>query len=82
MITTVPGNYRNEYYGLSTDEKPINGVPNASEFKTIDTCELFMFDAENMRWCEQSTRPDQRDDEESRSDIVGIGQVDFMTLQE
>lgn len=40
-----------EFYGLSTDEKPINDkVPNACVFFEMDTLKAYMFDKENMQW--------------------------------
>lgn len=45
--------------GLSTDEKPIDGVPNGSTFYVMDAKELglettlYMFDEENKKWLEQ-----------------------------
>lgn len=55
MITKVKpvGNARAEFYGLSTDEKPTEGVANASVFYEMDTTNVFMFDAENNVWHEQ-----------------------------
>ena len=51
MITMKPGNYINEYCGLSSDEKPIDAlVPNASLFLEIDTGDLYLFDRENGEW--------------------------------
>ena len=41
-----------EYYGLSTDEKPIEGVGNGSIFFAADTCQVFMFDEEHQVWIE------------------------------
>jgi len=44
-----------EFFGLSTDEKPIdkiNGIEiaNGSVFIEIDTKEVFMFDEEHKTW--------------------------------
>jgi hypothetical protein len=44
---------RNEYYGLSTDIKPIEGVQNADIFYEMDTRKAFMFDEEGSTWIEQ-----------------------------
>jgi hypothetical protein len=46
-----------ELNGLSTDEKPVgevNGekIVNGSTYFEMDTCNLFMYDAENQRWIE------------------------------
>ena len=38
------------YYGLSTDEKPTEGVGNGSCFIEIDTFKGSLFDLENKRW--------------------------------
>lgn len=42
-----------EYYGLSTDEKPVEGVKNSAVFYEMDTQKIFMFDEENQAWLEQ-----------------------------
>lgn len=47
-----------EFYGLSTDEKPVgkmNGVniPNGSMFIEMDTKKMYLFDEENQTWLEQ-----------------------------
>lgn len=36
--------------GLSTDEKPINKVPNGSTYTEINTGTVYMFDEENKTW--------------------------------
>ena len=39
------------YYGLSTDEKPIDtSVPNAATFYEMNTRQLFIFDVEHHEW--------------------------------
>ena len=54
MITMKPGNYVNEYYGLSTDTKPVDDyVPNASIFYAIDTGDIYLFDGQNKSWIKQ-----------------------------
>lgn len=55
MITKVKpvGNARAEFYGLSTDNKPTDGVVNASVFYEMDTGTVFMFDEEHKVWLEQ-----------------------------
>lgn len=42
-----------ELYGLSTDEKPVENIPNASTFYEMDTKQIFLFDEQNKRWLEQ-----------------------------
>lgn len=44
---------RDEYYGKSTDAKPVDGVNNADIFYEMDTKKVFLFDAENKTWLEQ-----------------------------
>lgn len=44
-----------ELIGLSTDEKPIDGIPNGSTFQEMNTGKMFMFDAESKTWHEQPT---------------------------
>jgi len=55
MITIVEpesnvGFYPYEVYGLSTDEKPVRGITNASIFYEMDTRNAFIFDQENSKW--------------------------------
>lgn len=48
-----------DYRGKSTDEKPVEGVPNGSTFYVMDAAEkdlpttLYMFDADENRWWAQ-----------------------------
>lgn len=51
MIIKNP-NYSNEYYGMSTDIKPVNAL-NASRFYEIDTGNVYMFDEEGKQWFKQ-----------------------------
>lgn len=44
---------RAEFYGKSTDTKPMDGVNNADIFYEMDTKKVFLFDAENKQWLEQ-----------------------------
>ncbi len=41
-----------EYYGLSTDTKPMDGVDNAALFIEMDTDKVYLFDAEDAEWLE------------------------------
>jgi len=45
------------YVGKSTDEKPVDNVPNGSDFYEMDKVDgkhrLFMFDADTNTWIEQ-----------------------------
>ena len=48
----------NEYYGLSTDEKPtaatgVTNIPNGSTLYCMDDQVTFMYDAENDEWRQQ-----------------------------
>lgn len=52
MITTNLNAHNREFYGLSTDEKPLD-CGNASVFYEMDTKKIFMFDAANKVWLEQ-----------------------------
>ena len=64
IITTVKvrdlidGEWReqNEYYGKSTDTKPIDGVENADVFYEMDTRQAFMFDKEDGVWVQQTSQ--------------------------
>lgn len=40
------------YHGLSTDEKPVNNVPNGSRFIEMDTGSVFMFNWTVSEWVE------------------------------
>lgn len=47
-----------EFFGLSTDEKPVDvydgmKITNASVFYEMDTKKIFMYDEENKVWHEQ-----------------------------
>ena len=54
MITMIPGNYINEYYGKSTDTKPVDDyVPNGSMFYEMNTKKVYCFDGESKTWLEQ-----------------------------
>jgi hypothetical protein len=44
---------RAEFYGVSSDTKPVEGVNNADIFYEMDTKVVFLFDAENKTWLEQ-----------------------------
>ena len=44
---------RSEYYGKSSDTKPIAEVKNADIFYEMDTKKLFLFCEENSAWIEQ-----------------------------
>lgn len=44
---------RGEYYGKSTDTKPVDGVSNADIFYEMDTKKVFLFDEEKKLWLEQ-----------------------------
>ena len=40
------------HYGLSTDEKPVDGVQNGEALVEMDTGKVFTFDEENKTWRE------------------------------
>lgn len=44
---------RAEYYGKSTDTKPVNGVNNSDIFYEMDTKKVFLFDKDASVWLEQ-----------------------------
>lgn len=37
-------------YGLSTDEKSVDGYKNADRFLEMDTGNVFLFDEQNKKW--------------------------------
>lgn len=58
MITLYQAAYQNEprareYAGLSSDEKPLDGVENGSWFTEIDTGKKYRFDKQNQLWIVQ-----------------------------
>ena len=52
-VTLEAGNYINEYFGLSTDEKPTDYVPNGSSFFEMDTGDFYFFDSDAGVWLKQ-----------------------------
>lgn len=36
--------------GLSSDVKPVDGIPNGSTFYEADTVEVYMFDSDSQTW--------------------------------
>ena len=55
MVTKIKSNNSltcnvEEYFGLSTDIKPIEGVLNASIFYEMDTMNVWLFDRQNQLW--------------------------------
>jgi hypothetical protein len=44
---------RVEYYGLSADTKPVEGVNNADIFYEMDTKKAYLFDESGAIWLEQ-----------------------------
>lgn len=56
MVTIANGAYGTlpmQLFGLSVDEKPVEGVGNASVFYEMDTQKIYMFDKANEDWLEQ-----------------------------
>lgn len=41
-----------DYYGLSTDTKPLEDVPNGSKFFEMDASKVYLFDAHGKEWKE------------------------------
>lgn len=66
-----------ELFGLSTDSKPIDKIPNGSTFREIDTGAEFMYDAGTMTWFKQPVTSDSGstdttpDDDTSGGDMSG-----------
>ena len=61
MVTLRPSykSYLNEYFCISTDEKPVGGdIKNGSTLREIDTRKKYMYDAEHQTWLEVSWIPD------------------------
>ena len=42
------------FVGLSTDEKPTDGVPNGACYISMDNSKLYFYDASNEQWKEWS----------------------------
>ena len=55
FVTLARGEIRRpvEFYGKSSDTKPVDGVKNAETFYEMDTKKLFMFDEDDRKWIEQ-----------------------------
>lgn len=52
-----------EFYGLSDDTKPTDGIATGSVFFEVDTSAIFIYDEENSTWYEIGA-------ENSDSDII------------
>lgn len=50
MYTYVNSNTTPEYRGLLVDMNEITNAPNGSVFVSMDTSEVYMYDAENKQW--------------------------------
>ena len=48
-ILTDSQNYI-EAYGLSTEDKPMNGIATGSKYTCVDTGEQYLFDELTMQW--------------------------------
>lgn len=48
--TNDPYRALRHYMGLSSDEKPLENVPNGSDWYSMDTGDVFLFDADGKRW--------------------------------
>lgn len=44
---------RYDYYGLSSDVKPVEEANNAEVFYEMDTQKVFLFDKDGAEWLEQ-----------------------------
>lgn len=44
---------RGEYFGKSSDVKPVDGVANADIFYEMDTKKCYLFDGDTGAWIEQ-----------------------------
>lgn len=58
MITLGKAAYQSqtrvdEYYGKSTDIKPIENIENGSTLYLMDTQEVYMFDKDTVTWIKQ-----------------------------
>lgn len=54
MITFINRGKYNDYFGLSTDTKPLD-APNASRFYEMDKSARWMFDKANIVWRQQAS---------------------------
>ena len=48
-VSEITGTEPQEYYGLSTDQKPLI-AKNGSAFLEMDTGDIYLYDAENAQW--------------------------------
>lgn len=55
MLDFTTNSGTNIWHGIckSTDEKPVDGVPNGSDLYEMDTGDVYMFDAETRSWLKQ-----------------------------
>lgn len=78
------------FYGLSTDSKPTEEVPNGAAFVEMDTSRMYLFDAENTEWI--LWHPWNPDDEPTQATLVynaspvgntlgGLSDVTLLNLQ-
>lgn len=51
-------NMAEEFAGLSTDEKPTEGISNGSSFIEMDTGKTYFFDEESSSWIEWVVTPE------------------------
>lgn len=49
MMTIVPDDRVNNYFGCSSDQKPIKNVGNGSQFIEQDTGKIYFFDEEHKK---------------------------------
>ena len=48
-VSEITGTEPQEYYGLSTDTKPLI-AQNGAAFLEMDTGDIYLYDAENAQW--------------------------------
>ena len=52
MISDTDSSYKFAGVGLSTDQKPVDNIPNGSMFIEMDTSKIYFFDSQNQQWLE------------------------------
>lgn len=52
MVTCNPLYTIQVYHGMTTDEKPVDNVPNGSRFVEMDSGSVYMFNGATSQWVE------------------------------
>ena len=70
-----------KYAGLEKDTKPTEGVTTGSEFREVDTGDLYRFDSEGVQWILQPSSGGGGGGGDAKSAKVGTGKVGSMIIE-